>query len=180
MKKLAIATVLVVLLIGVGYLKMLREDRRSTQAAQDGYKAGLAEAASQQQNVDSLRQVLAGQQVTMAESLFSRDRLHASRIDSLTVTVDSLESRIAQLKEPGKMEEGSAAVLSTGENVSEAKNRHLEILGHYRKAIEQLPGDLTAYERRVALFETRQETAQKFSITVAQLNEIRTEHSLDF
>ena len=48
------------------------------------------------------------------------------------------------------------------------------------KRYRNLPKDLTAYERRVALSEIREESADKFRITVAELNRIRKANKLTY
>jgi hypothetical protein len=58
--------------------------------------------------------------------------------------------------------------------------KHKEILAYYKQRYQGLPNDLSAYERRIALSEIRQESADKFKISVTELNNIRKAYKLSY
>ena len=77
-------------------------------------------------------------------------------------------------------EKQAAPKLATKSSKPSTESKHREILNYYKKAVGDLPGDLSAYERRVALSEIRNDTARKFAITISQLNSLRKENNLDY
>jgi len=64
--------------------------------------------------------------------------------------------------------------------VTQKERTQEQILSYYKKRYRALPKDLSPYEKRVALAEIRDETAQKFSIPLSELDEIRTDNELDY
>jgi len=179
MKKLLLGIVLLAALIGIVYIKSERAEEYHAQVTQEGFQAGLAEGEQLKARVDSLTGLVVEKDVAMAESVAVRDELYAGNIDSLNETIKDKDQQIADLNSQLRQKTEVAQVVAKNTS-QEPDKKHLEILSFYKKAVEGLPGDLSAYERRVALSEIRNEIAQKFSITVSRLNSIRKEHNLEY
>lgn len=182
MKKLLLALFLLVLLIGISYVKKLRQDDKVSEAHQSARQELSRELSEKEGQIDSLAYLAGQQQVQWADSLTKKHADHWRQVDSLENVIekksDSVGSLETQLQELRGAEENS----SKG-NISSAatsKNRHERILALYKKKHKALPTDLSEYERRVSLAEIREETARKFSISLAELDRIRAEYKLKY
>jgi hypothetical protein len=179
MKKLLLGIVLLAALVGVVYLQSERAEQQRAKIAEEGFRAGLTDGEELRAQVDSLTGVVEHQDDALAESVAVREDIYAGEIDSLTDQIQAQEVKIADLS--NKLEQEATTSRVAAQNTTAVPNKqHLEILNYYKKAVIGLPGDLSSYERRVALSEIRNETAEKFSITVSRLNSIRKEHDLEY
>jgi len=169
MKKIVIAVVLVVILIGISYYQVLRQDSREKVIYDEGYQSGQQELSELREDIDSLSQAVEGQKVNYEEYLGETTRIYTLKMDSLQSLVNSQNSEIDKLK-----------TKSTPISKPKKTTKNAEILKYYKKQYSELPGDLSNYERRVALSEIRENTARKFSISLNQLSKVRKDNNLDY
>lgn len=175
MKKAVWAIVLLAVVIGVGYLSALRNQSAEKSSYQEGYAKGLGELSSVKKEADSLRMVIQKQELESSDTLKAFKERYTVQNDSLRRQLAVKDSLLASskrgrtaaqptktVKNPPKPSVGKADELS-----------HAQILDYYKRRLGQLPGDLSDYERKVAVNEIREETAKKFSISVADLDKIR-------
>lgn len=179
MRKLLLGLILIAALVGVVYLKSERAEQYRARITEESFKAGLGEGEELKTQVDSLAELVSLQDCALAESVAVREDLYAGQFDSLNEKIQTQEQQIADLS--GQLAEKAATPQVAAQNTSvEPDSKHLEILNYYKKAVNDLPGDLSAYERRVALSEIRNETARKFAISVSRLNSLRKENNLEY
>lgn len=180
MKKLVIGLLLLAVVVAVSYLKMTRQDARVTEAHEAGYSKGAGDLEATRSDADSLRNAVAVYQQALTDSLARRDSIRLSEQDSLariiTAQSDSLKAASAK---PTAAANTSASQTGTQKSINKAKSRE-QILAYYRKQYEGLPGDLSPYERRVALTEIRERTARQFSISMSELDTIRKNNNLPY
>ncbi len=179
MKKLLLGIVLLAALIGVVYLKTQRADQQRARLTEEGFQAGLVDGEEARAKVDSLTALVSQKDSALAESVAVREELWAGEIDSLNHQIESREEQIVDLSNQ-LTSQGSTSQVVVKNTSQTPDKKHLEILSYYKKAVNDLPGDLSAYERRIALSEIRNETAKKFTITVSQLNSLRKDNNLDY
>lgn len=179
MKKLLLAFLLLILLAGVSYLKVMRDQSSDTKAFENGKKATEDASLEVRAEADSLADLLNKTKSELSDSLAARDELAGSVQDSLLTeiserdkTINSLESDKEKLAAQARKAQQATARKSN-------TNQHHEILAHYKKMVEKLPSDLSDYERKVALNEISQETAKKFSITQTQLERLKRDNGLN-
>ena len=178
-KKLLIAVILLAVVVGISYVKMVRADKRQAEAFEQGVQKSEDELFSAQVQLDSLRTVLADREVEVGSTLTASDAAHRLETDSLSSTIAGLEKKIMGLE--ADLAKARTASKKPSVQTSQKKpSRHEQVLSYYKKRYQRLPQDLSSYEQKVALGEIRQETAKKFSITVAELNRIRSEHELTY
>ncbi|MEA1980558.1 MAG: hypothetical protein U9N54_06255, partial [candidate division Zixibacteria bacterium] len=63
---------------------------------------------------------------------------------------------------------------------NEINTKHQQILTYYKDRFKKLPADLSNYERRISLNEIKEETAQKFEISLVELKNIRAKYKLKY
>jgi hypothetical protein len=179
MKKLLLGLILIAALVGVVYLKSERAEEYRAHIAEESFQAGLAEGEELKEQVDSLTGLVSYKDSALAESVAVRDHLHAGQVDSLSQRIQAQEEKIAVLSD--QLARKTEAERVAANNTSQTPNKkHLEIIRYYKKAVNDLPGDLSPYERRVALSEIRNETARRFSISVSKLNSLRKASNLEY
>ncbi len=175
MKKLGAAVVLLAVVIGVGYLSALRNQSAEKSRYQEGYAKGLGELSAVKKEADSLRTVIQKQELASSDSLKAFKARYALQVDSLHRQIAVKDSMLSSQRR-GK---GAAQSTRTVKNVPKPsvgkadELSHAQILDYYKRRVGQLPVDLSDYERKVAVNEIREETAKKFSISVADLDKIR-------
>ncbi|MBN1213723.1 MAG: hypothetical protein JXA92_14210 [candidate division Zixibacteria bacterium] len=174
MKKIALAVVLLLLVVGVSYLQVHRQENREEALYKNGYEKGSETAEELADAVDSLKQVVDSQEVNFSNQLEDNKQVYTGTIDSLKNMVSSRDEKIMAL------ESKTSAPPKQNTTTSKTSDKHAQILSYYKKRFNQLPNDLTAYEKRVAVSEIREETAQKFSISTEELNQIRKKNNLTY
>lgn len=186
MKKLFLGTFLVAILVAIAYFQTERDASHQAEAFNKGRATGVKDAGIAQSEIDSLTDQLeleragrAERRAAIADSMAERDSLLAQAVDSLSEKIVSQGGEIARLEEQ-LADSTRGKTDSTGKKTSGSKASHKDILAHYRLAMARLPADLSEYERRVSVTELRTETAAKFRITVARLNEIREIYKLTY
>ncbi|MBU0984739.1 MAG: hypothetical protein KKA42_12755 [candidate division Zixibacteria bacterium] len=179
-KKILLAVLLLVLLAGVSYVKIMRDEARTDNLYRQGYQKGQETAQAGQADSDSAAEVLAVQmQGALEDSLWALRAQYQAELDSLTSVVGAKNGRIAWLQKELSAARNQPAASQVTATRADNSDRHKEIVQYYKASIKDLPSDLTEYERRIALSEIRTETAQKYAITVAQLNDIRKDYNLE-
>ena len=172
MKKVLLAITLLSLLIAISYTQITRQNKKSEQAYLKGKRENIRAATEAQELADSLRYHIGQQEVTYADSLVALEMTRQSEVDSLSHTIDSLADILAASKQSTK--QGSRIL------THEEAALHDKVLSYYENRYKALPGDLSEYEKRVALNEIRDETARHFNITVAELNNIRKSNEINY
>ncbi len=176
MKKLLVALLLLAVVAVVSYFKVLRQDNRTTQAYDTGYSQGSGELDRVKSHADSLDDLVTDYREALDDSLTARDSLSLRQRDSLSEIIATQEE---SLKTLAAKQAASRSTSSAKKKVDPAK-RQQEILAYYKRRYEKLPDDLSPYERRVALTEIKKETAQQFSISIADLDKIREKNKLPY
>lgn len=175
MKKVGLAILLLAIVIGVGYLSALRNQSAEKSRYQEGYAKGLGELAAVKKEADSLRMTIQKQELVSSDSLKAFKTRYATQVDSLhrlLATKDSLLS----VQRRGKVGGQSTRTVKNAPKPGTSKGddlSHAQILEYYKRRLGQLPGDLSDYERKVAVNEIRTETAKKFSISIPDLDKLR-------
>lgn len=180
MKKILLAVILLALVVTVSYVKSLR----NTQSRDEAYREGKTEAARQlsdyELQVDSLRLAIGEKEVGFADSMVRTQAGYQSEVDSLADAVASRDKRIDELKTE-LSQTSKPKPKSTSRKVSDSISKeHERILSYYKKRFKNLPTDLTDYEKRVAINEIREETAQKYAITLAEFKSLRKKYKLNY
>jgi hypothetical protein len=176
MKKVILAVVLLVVVVGVGYLSALKNQAAEKSRYQEGYAKGTQEASVAKKEADSLRAVLEKHEVAFSDSVKELNARHGRELDSMSHVVASKDSLIRAAtkvrKAPAQVARPVKSPAKVAVNKTDALT-HLQVLDYYKRRLGQLPTDLSDYERKVAVDEIREETAKKFSITTADLDKIR-------
>ena len=177
MKKFFLAIVLLVLIAAVSYSKAVRDRDKTVDSFESGRKSSEMKALTLAGDIDSLQQYIGQQNVILAESLTIQQKAYLKELDSMANIVDSKDFKINELNQKLQQtsKERSRALSSKPKS-----DKHKELLAYYKKRFESLPGDLTNYERKVALTEIRQETVRKHSMSISDLNKIREKNNIDY
>ncbi len=180
MKKALLAVILLAVVVSVSYIKLVRQKTQTTNAYQQGRQEHTQQLAQYQHKLDSLRYLIGHQEVEFAESVWMREMAYRSTYDSLIKIINLEKKGVDSLKggfesAPSHKEVREAKADSSKRHLS----MHMQILGYYKKRCQALPNDLSPYEKRIALAEIREQTAQKFSISLQELDNIRTDNKSD-
>ncbi len=180
-KKIIIITFLLALMIGLSYIKTLRNSAKRTEAFEKGKAVAGNELVQFKDKVDSLRIELGSKEVALADSIIKNKLQYQIYIDSLensnTTLKDSIDSlsKILVSKTKSLNDSNSNRIIS-----NEINNKHQQVLVYYKDRYKKLPSDLSDYEKRIALNEIKEETAQKFKISLAELRDIRDKYKLKY
>ena len=181
MKKVVLGIVLLAIVIGVGYVRSLRHQSQKATAYERGKQEGAEVATEYQGKLDSLDYVVEQQRIEFAQSVWMKEMIYRSMYDSLAKIIDSGKRREDSLKKELTLSQQQAGTEDASVGSTRRKaSRHEQILGYYKKRYQSLPKDLSPYEKRVALAEIRDETAQKFAISQRELDKIRSDNKLDY
>ena len=175
MKKAILAIVLLLMIVAVSYIQAVRRDAKVDNSFILGKRASEKEVLELKSAADSLKTKLGEQEVIHAESLLVRDKMLRRNQDSLANIIILQEKSISELKK-----KASSPVSQASKGAANSEKLHRELLAFYKKRFESLPNDLSEYERKVAVSEIRQETADKFSISLAEFNRIRETNKLNY
>ena len=182
MKKVVFALVFLALVVAVSYYRAVTQKERTQVAYERGKEESTHQVEEYAERFDSLAYSVRRQELEAAESLWQRELAYRWAYDSLARIINPEKSETDSLKtttEPAHYdkEKTESGIDTTREN---SLLRHKQILSYYKKRYRSLPKDLSPYEKKVALAEIRDETAQKFSIPLSELNKIRTNNELDY
>lgn len=184
MKKIFLAIFLLALVVGISYLKLSRQSVEKSNAYREGRHESEKIASEKQQQLDSLGQILVEKETAFTDSLTSIEGHYATEMDSLSLSLGSerlknkeLSSQIDNLKK--KTNTPKKQTKNTSFSKTEA-TKHKQILDYYKRRFVALPKDLSDYEKKVARNEIREETVQKFSITLKELDNIRNKYKVEY
>lgn len=172
MRKLILLVFLFAALAVIVWVNMSRDEQHRTERFKEGFRQGL-ESSEQARAADSLSDVMAAREAAFEDSLESARSEAGLAIDSLQSEVAARDEQIARLNSTA---DSLSTLAAEGKQQSMTSpslaSRQASILSYYRRRYADLPGDLSAYERRAALKEIKSETATKFAISTTQLDEI--------
>jgi hypothetical protein len=184
MKKVLLALLLLVVVVGIAYLTAWRNQASEKKQYQDGYVKGSAEVTALKKESDSLRTAVQKREMALTDSIKQAGNAYAGLTDSLRGVIASKDSIITVLRSRkpapsvAKANKPAPAQSSTAPAKQQLPN-HAQILDYYKRRLHQLPTDLSAYERKVAVNEIREETAHKFSVSAADVDRIRQSGNLN-
>ncbi len=183
MKKALLIALLVIMILVLSYVKQQRQEDQQADAFEKGKLEAGTELAGFKNSVDSLKVEMGSKEVTFADSLVRVDQSYQNEISNLSTVVDAKSDTIEVLS--GKLKSISTsktkANTSTSKKLSsELSKKHAQILTYYKKRYKNLPSDLSQYERRIALNEIEEETAQKFIISLTELKKLREQNKLNY
>lgn len=170
MRRILLALVALLVVAGIAYYQSVRMADNRNEQFLAGREAGTAQLEAERERVDSIIAQSEQKLHRLQDSLASLASSHGETIGKLQSdilqqerTIDSLRRVVTSLRK-GK---------STPAQSSRTGDRKHEILVYFRKKIDGLPSDLSAYERQIALAELKQETARRFGISVTELETIQ-------
>ena len=179
MKKILLGFLLILALIAVSYYSAVRTDTRVKREYTSGYSKGEKEAMIQKSRADSLESNLRQTRSQYEDSLRILALAHDVIIDSLNRTISTKDKELAARANARKTQTAKKTDTGTRKaSVTKSGFTHAQILDFYRTKLKALPADLSAYERRVALNEIRDETTRKFAITAKDFDSIREVNKL--
>ena len=171
MKKLALALILLVALIGISYVNSTRSEAKLKKQFTEGFESGSKESKTATQRADSIALEMEQTSGWYRDSLTSLTTLSQVESDSLAKVIAQKDQEIVGLKEKAKAARSQKTATKSASTQSSLK--HSQVLDYYKRRLNELPKDLSEYERKIALSEVRDETAKKFSITVGELDKLR-------
>jgi hypothetical protein len=175
MKKVLLVLLLLVLIVAVSYIKTIREHQRSEAYFDEGKMEAARDADKNLKEADSLRLAMAKQQLALSDSLFNKDVAYRSIIDSLENVVDQQQETISS-----KSAEVTPTIQRAKQSSETTVSKHEQIVKYYKRRFASLPKDLSDYEKRIAINEIREETSQKFAISLQELKKIREKYKLAY
>lgn len=176
MKKLALAFVLLILLVGISYVSSMRSQAKLKQKYDQGFATGSKESVEATRRADSVSGAMNDAIQRYRDSLEATRSYYGDQSDSLQALLAQKDSEITSLKQKARSTKSTKT--ATKPASTQAKLNHTQILDYYKRRLNDLPKDLSDYERKVALNELRDETAKRFSITLAELDKIRQNDSV--
>ena len=180
-KKIIIITFLLALMVGLSYVKTLRNSAKRTEAFDKGKAVAKNELIQYKDKVDSLKIELGFKEVALADSIVKNKQYYQFYIENLETKNCILEDSIYGLSK--KLAVNSKPSVSKNSNrkvTKKTNNKHQQVLAYYKDRYKKLPSDLSDYEKRIALNEIKEETAQKFKISLAELRNIRDKYKLKY
>ena len=180
-KKIIKITFLLALMVGLSYVKTLRNSAKRTEAFDKGKAVAKNELIQYKDKVDSLKIELGFKEVALADSIIKNKLQYQIYIDSLETNNTTLKDSIDYLSN-GLVSQANLSNDSNSNRIisNETNNKHQQVLAYYKDRYKKLPSDLSDYEKRIALNEIKEETAQKFKISLAELRNIRDKYKLKY
>ena len=174
-KKIALIFLLIVVLAGISYVKTEREHKQIDQAYETAKAETEEMSASLSLAVDSLNVLLAEKENSYEKYTEAQKASFDAQIDSLEGVVAEQAAAIAALKADAKKK-----IAKKPSSKPTQLSQHEKIYRYYKKRYSDLPADLSDYEKKIAISEIREETAKKFTISLSELNKIRTDYKLSY
>lgn len=164
--KILLVLILLAVIAGVSYVKIIRADKRQAILLEEIKKEYF-------ETQDSIYAAQLDDEIRLyLDSIRQLDEFFNNQIDSLNKYHSERESvltaQIEQAKKQASSEEPAAKKKSTTKKDSLTD----KIRKDYKSALGQLPGDLTSYEKRVATNEIKVELAKKYKISPDSLEKI--------
>lgn len=178
-KKFLLAILLLAILVSVAWVKVLRQQDRLESSYDEGLREAGRELSLAEQEADSLRMALAEREVAFGEQLTEKESNYRAGLDSLSGVIDTLEEKVGDLKLALTSAEKQARKAAQAKKSSQPTLEQ-QVVAYYKKRYSNLPKDLSTYEQKVAVREIRQETAEKFKISLSELNRIRSQNNISY
>lgn len=176
------ALVLLALVLGVSYIKALRADSEQeamySQTNEELNEQIRDSLRQHRQVLDSVKQVTAQQQLDFLTVINRAALQHRADIDSLSSQLKRKDSLIDSIS--SARQSVANAKPQTLSKEEQQRQREEKIIEHYKKRYHSLPNDLSAYERKVALGEIRSETADKYGLSMSELESLRKKYDLTY
>lgn len=183
MKKVVILILLLALIGGVSFLKSLRDaDQRKVYAQQE--KSEVLEALYQlEDDLDSMKALVAQKEISFADSMVHEKLSQSLILDSALNEIDIKEFQIDSLKKI--ISKSLEAATKEKQTVKKKKTsrkilKEQKIIDYYKTRYKRLPNDLSDYEKKVAAVEIKEETAEKFSISLYELKKLRSKYNIRY
>lgn len=180
-RKIFIAFILLVILAGFSYLKTSRDYAKQDSVYEKAKSEISAQTKSDVDNyhnsMDSLSNLMVTNDTSYKNSITAQKDSYESQLDSLENIIDKQSAKITKL---AKRTDKKTNTVSKTKKKSTQLSQHEKIYRYYKKRYTDLPGDLSTYERKIALSEIRDETVSKFSISQRELSKIRKEYNLNY
>ena len=181
MKKIVLAVAFLGLIVAASYYRAVTHKKQVKTAYEQGRTESAQQVIEYGKRFDSLAYSVRQQELEAAESLWYREFAYRIGYDSLTAAIEQKNSNIDSLKSELQQLREQKETKQIGKKPAKHKaSEHEQILSYYKKRYRALPGDLSPYEMKVALREIRDETAQKFSVSLRELNKIRKDNNLEY
>jgi hypothetical protein len=185
--KAVVALVLLVVVVALTWMNYQRGQDKIVAGQAEVRKQATQQIAAIASQADSLNTQLGAQQSAYSDSLIRKDSKYLAMIDSLEGAIRARDKQVSDLKlavkAKPKPSQTAAAPKKTAQSTPPTEatlQRHRYILAYYQLRFKTLPGDLSEYERKVAVKEIKQETMDKFAITAVQLDRIRSDNNLTY
>jgi hypothetical protein len=182
-KKLLLALFLLVLLVGLSYVKIVRKSDQINNAFTKGKIESEDQLSRVELDNDSLKDMIIRKEKNFKDSLSNQEIAFNTITDSLCSYIDSMGITLEDLQNKLKSKESQLAQVKSSNkstNTQKTISLHEQILTAYKNKYRSLPSDLSDYEKKVAISEIRDETARQYKITVAELNKLRSDNNIDF
>ncbi len=177
MKKIVLAFLLLIIIVAVSYLKSVRDQSNRQKLYQEGLDKGTTEVAVYRQTADSLKATLDSSRTAFADSTGKLQQAQNAETDSLKQVIADREQALLQATSKKKAAAKVQPKPKPADSVQSA-GKHAEILAYYKRRLQELPKDLSDYEKKVALNEVRDETVKKFSISLTELEQLRIANNI--
>lgn len=180
MRKILLALVLLVALGAVSYLQLARDQEDDLALTRRGFSRGAQAVDSLKGLIDDLRTEATRGREELDSLINLKSEEYGQIIDSLTTALSEGAEKITDLESQlaDAVDQQQASIEKSKQQSTETKHR--EIISYYKKAVDQLPADLSEYERRVAVNEIRSETQKRFAISEGELNRLREKFEVTY
>lgn len=174
-KKFIGIIIIIAMIVGLAYLKTFMDNQRNQSYLEQGKSDSILNLAQSQNNIDSLNLAIAEKDIEQKKSLQNQDKSHQVQVDSLEKVVNKQAKQITDLKKKKKTTTTAKKSAS-----KQTLSKHEKVYTYYKKRFAALPQDLSEYEKKVAMNEIRDETADKFKISLTELWKIRQKYKLNY
>jgi hypothetical protein len=178
MKKIVLVFLLLLVVVAISYFKSVRDQSSRQKLYQEGLDKGTSEATVYRQQSDSLKDLLDRRQTEFTDSTTRLVRMRQAETDSLKQIIADRDQALKQAAQKKKSAVLKTPVKPKPADSSQTSNKHYEILAYYKRRLQELPKDLSDYEKKVALNEVREETVKKFSISLTELEQLRLANNI--
>lgn len=164
--KILLVFILLAVIAGVSYVKLIRADKRQANIL-EGLKKEYFETQ------DSIYAAQLDEEVRQyLDSIRQLDQYFSNQIDSLNEFYSGRESVLTgQLKQA--KEQNNRKMTSSNRKMTLKKDSLADkVKAEYKSALGQLPADLTSYEKRVAYNEIKIELSEKYEISPDSLQKL--------
>ncbi len=179
MKRVVTALFLLAVVVGVSWVKTKWDSKQTRKRVDEETTVLEGKMRRLRGTVDSLQMVLTAsrEQLDSLEGSV-RPEVFTAMLDSLNTIIDSQKAVLANLNDSLALVKKRLVTVRAKTKKKVGNLNHREALAFLKNKSRQFPHDLTAYERRVALQELKQETARRFSLSDTQVEKLLKEAGL--